>query len=382
MSSPTNSTESLLAKASELIDAGRYLEAEQVLREALQMEPEAVEGYFLLGLVLAKQEKWLVSRESLERVITLDPQHGRAYTELAGIEFKLGNRTEATRNLRQAEKLSSDTEYVRTFLATLLYLENRKTEALYYWNKAGAPRVDQISYNTSATVAPELLQRLFPLNEGEVFRRKQMLDIRWKQERFRLGSPFSWQLTPRGIDIYELNIALASGSNVSSLKLVLLENAVSAPLYREVSIEYPMTLRSGKRIAGRFRWDEPRKRVQVSAWLPFVSSSSDGLGLGLDLRDEHWSDRLSGTEFLFEARKTLASYELLFEGRKSLALRGGYENQKLFLPEPSNLPEDSHFAILGTGWNQGVGLNASDDFQLQIAADLDGFFGYGAEGSR
>ena len=364
------------------MDAGRYLESEEILRTVLEIDSRSVEGHFLLGFALAKQEKWVAAREELERTLDLDPQHGGAYTELAGVEFKLGNRKAAIRSLKRAEKLESDLDYVRTFLATLLFLESKKTEALYYWNQVGAPRVDQISYRASKVVSAQLLQNLFQLNEGEILRREQLLDIRWRQERFRLGSPFNWQLTPRAKGNYDLEIALAPEAFLSSVELLLLENAVRAPLYKEVGIVYPFSLGSGRRFAGSFRWDEPRKRARFAGWLPFVSSSFDRLGLGFDWRDEDWRDALSETEFMFETSKFLASYEYLLDGRKSVGLRGGYEHQNLVLTEPSGLPEDPHFALLGTEWNQRIGLSPADDLQLQIAGALDGFFGYGFERSR
>lgn len=382
-SEPAPDTGPALVQARELVDAEHYLEAEKLLRKTLRLDPGLSECHFLLGFALAKQEKWRASREEFAQVLILDPDHGSAYTELAGVEYKLGNNREAIRNLQRAVTLDSDIEYVRNFLATLLYLENRRTEALYHWNKLEAPRVATITYRTESELEPELLLRLFPLNEGEVFRRQQVLDIRWKQERFRLGPPFSWQITPRTVGDWDLEVALASGSVLSSLELLLLENAMRAPLYREVSFGYPVTLRSGKRVAGSVRWDEPRKRAMVSAWLPFVSSSSDSLKLGFDLRDEQWRDRLSGSEFAFDNKRISVDYQYLFDGRRSLGLSGSYENQKLSHPELSATPpDDPHFAGLGTDWSQKVGLTASDDVQLGINTGLDGFFGYGLQGSR
>jgi len=370
------------AEAEELIELERYLEAEKVLRKGLQKNEGSAEGHYLLGFALAKQEKWVLARGELVRAVSLDFNHGRAYTELAGIEFKLGKREDAIRHLQRAAQLQSDIDYVLTFLATLLYLENRKTEALYYWNQVGGPRVDKISYSTAAEVTPELIQHLFPLNEGEVFRRRQVLDIRWKQDSFGLGAPFTWNVTPLPTDNYDLEIALAPGSILSSLELLLLENAVRAPLYREVSLEYPMSLRSGRRVGGSFRWDDPRKRIQAFARFPFLSSSSDSLDLALDIREEQWRDGLSGTDFLYETRKAVAGYEYLFDGRRSLELRGGYENQTLFLPESTELLDNADFLLLGTAWNQRIGLNASDDLRMDIGAGLDGLFGQGSEGSH
>jgi len=378
----TNLAEELLAEGRRFVDAKSYFEAEQILRKALRDEPGLIEARFLLGFALAKQEKWVGAKEALEEVLKCDPHHARAYTELAGVEFRLGNREEAIRNLKRAEKLNPDTEYVHNFLATLFFLEDRKTEALYHWNKVGKPRVDKIAYHASNTIRPDLLRELFTLNEGEIFHRSQLLQIRWKQHRFRLGSPFGWQVTPRAGGNYDLDVILPSGPYQSSPKLLLLKNAIRAPLYREVAVQYPLSLRSGRTIFGSFRWDEPRRRVQVSAGVPFVTSSADRLTLDFDWRDERWKHRFSGNEFPLETRTLLAGYESIFEGRKSLLLRGGYKYQSELFPPSSNLPGDSHFAIIGTRWEQVFSLNASDDLQLHLHANIDGFFGHGSEGSR
>ncbi len=373
---------SLLIQGRELIEEEQFSEAERILRDALQLNPENAEGHFLLGFALAKRENLLASRKEFEKALLLRPTYTQALAELAGVEFRLGNNPKAVKNLRRALALDADGEYARRFLAALLYLDDKKMEALHYWNTIGEPCIGAIEYRTSHSVDAQLLNHLFNLNENEIFRREQVLDIRWKQNRFHLGPSFRWQLTPQSQGDWDLEVSIPPNHTLSSTYLVLLQNAVRAPLYREIAIEHPMALRSGKRLKSSFRWDEPRKRFRGSAWFPFLTSSSDGLSLVVDLRDEEWVENISGIPFSLEKQQLLAEYKHLFTGRKSLSLNGGYEHQRLsFSNAHPNLNSDPHHWRFGFEWNQLVGLTVGDAFRLNWGARLDTFKGFGGKGS-
>jgi hypothetical protein len=379
----TQQTVSLLAVGQELIEKEEFPRAEQVLREALQLDPENAEGHFLLGFALAKQGKLPASREEFKKTLLLQPNHFRARTELAGVEFKLGNNAEAVRNLRKALALNSDDEYAKRFLATLLYLDGKKTEALHYWNMLGEPRIGVIEYRASPSVRAQLLDRLFGLNEKEIFRREQVLDMRWKQHRFDLGPYFHWQLTPRSQGEWGLEIAVPANQALSSTKLFLLQTAIRAPLYKEIAVEYPMELRSGRQLSSAFRWDGPRKRIRASARFPFPTSSLDAMGFAFDLRDEDWVESYSATQFLLKSQQVSTQYERLFTGRKSLSFHGGYEHQQLSFDDARQHPaNDPHYMRIGLEWNQLVGLTVADTMQLKWGARLDTYTGFGGKESR
>jgi hypothetical protein len=233
------------------------------------------------------------------------------------------------------------------------------------------------------SVNARLLNRLFGLNEQEIFRGEQVLDIRWKQHRFDLGPSFQWLLTPHSQDDWDLELSVPTSQVISPVRLFLLQAAVRAPLNQEIAFEYPVELRSGRGLSAAFRWDEPRKRFRAGARLPFVTSSADAVKFTLDLRDEEWIERLSGTSFQLETQQVSAVYERLFTGRKSLSFHGGYEHQRLdFDDERRNPDDDPHYLKIGIEWNQLVGLTLGDSLRLRWGARLETLRGFGGKKTR
>lgn len=85
------------------------------------------------------QEKWIPARDQFERTISLQPGYAPAFVELAGVQYVLGSNDKAIGLLGRALKLDPDNSYANEFLANLLYLEDRKIEALEFWNKIDNP---------------------------------------------------------------------------------------------------------------------------------------------------------------------------------------------------------------------------------------------------
>jgi hypothetical protein len=227
-----------------------------------------------------------------------------------------------------------------------------------------------------------LLQRLFSFNEGEVLRKEQIFDTRWKQERLGLGPPFGLELTPDSKAAWDLKVTVPPRSTLSFTKEFLLRNFLRAPLYRELAAVYPVELGSGRQVSASLRWDSAKKRAKASAWFPFVAAPSDGLRVGLDLREEDWAHTSSGTRFIQQTEGVFANYEYVFTGRKSLSVGTGYEHQFLrFVGEEPNFSYSPHLIRLGIEWNQLVSLNNADTLQLALKSRYDTFAGPGQENS-
>jgi len=369
----------VLAEAQYLLGEKDFTEAEILLRGAVQRNPDNPEAAFLLGFVLAKQQNWIQAREQFEKAISLEPEHLSAHLELAGVEFQSSRHQEAIRYLREALRLDPSNDYALRFIATLLNLEGSEIEALHYWNQVGEPRVNQIAFRTAREVEAGLLQRLFSFNEGEVLRKEQILDTRWKQESLRLGPPFHLELTPDSETAWDLEVSIPPRSTVSFAKGFLLTNSLRAPLYREVEVAYPAELGSGRQVSASLRWDSDMKRAKASAWFPFVATAVDGLQVGFDLREENWVHTASGTRFIQQTEGFLADYEYVFTGRKSLSIGTGYEHQFLRFVGDPDFPYSPHLIRIGIEWNQLFGLNDADTVQLALKSRYDTFAGPGQE---
>ena len=366
-------TDELLSRGRTELEAERYQAAESLFRQVLEQEASNSEASFLLGMALAKQERWADAERELERAVRLRPGYAAAHAELAGVYFKRDRRDKARASLRTALKLDPENSYARSFLAILSYLQDRRLEALHHWNLLGEPQIAQIEVAASENTAPKLVESLFRFNEGEVLDRGQILQAYWVQSRFRLGPRFGWQLDPQPGGSWNLRVDVPPGSDSFSNKTgFLVENSSRAVFNREIGLG----LRDGRgrRLAGGVRWDTPRRRAGASAWFPFLSSSSDLLRLGFDARDENWSHTASDTEYDYRTEKVFGAYEWLLSERRSLAFHGGYQRQEYrFGGEESGLPQSPHLLAVGLEWNQHWGLDAGENARLSWMARFDAF---------
>ena len=368
-------SEDLLTQARAKIESKDHAAAEKLVREVLLRQPVHADASFLLGVVLARQEKWEAAGQALERAIDLSPRFAPAHLELAGVRYRQGANHEAMRLLRQTISMDPGNSYARYFLATLAYLDDRRLEALYHWNVVGEPRINEISYVTPRQANPELIGKLFRLNEGEVLRREEFMDVRWVQERLRLGSDFHWLLQPSSNDRWDLEISLFPSHSLPSKKMLLLQNVPRVAFNQEVFAEYRND--KGRGLGGGLRWNSSRKLGMATASFPFLFSASDVLRLGGAVRDEAWHDTESGTDFALETGTLSGSYEQSFRGRKSLSLHAAYQHQDFLFANGALRSRDPHVFALGLEWNQLVAINPQDSRQLHWTARLDriGLFG-------
>ena len=359
----------LLIQAKAELEASHYARAETLLRELLGHQPAHVEASFLLGVSLAKQEKWVAAGQALEHAIDLNPRLAPAHLELAGVRHRQGANQEAMRLLRRTISLDRGNHYARYFLATLSYLEDRRLEALYHWNAVGEPRIHEISYLTPSQTKLRLIGQLFHLNEGEVLRREQLMDIRWVQERLRLRTDFDWLLQPVSKDQWDLEISMSQQSSSPSKKTFWLAKAPGIAFNQEVFAEFQND--RGQSFGGGVRWDRHRKQAIATSSFPFLFSASDVLRLGGDVRDEAWRHTESGTDFTLQTASLSGSYEHSFRGRRSLSFHAGYRHQDSRFDQGTFPSQSPHVVTLGLEWNQRIDLNPQDSRQLHWATRLD-----------
>lgn len=99
-------TDSLLAKATRLGDAGQLHEALQLCTEYLQQVPNSVEGYFLLGVLHDALGHIEVAARTFRKVLYLDPGHQEALLCLALKQEALGDNSGAALLRARAQRQS------------------------------------------------------------------------------------------------------------------------------------------------------------------------------------------------------------------------------------------------------------------------------------
>ncbi len=108
---------------------GRFDVMERELRRVIEIAPNHQHAYNALGYSLAERNVRLTeARTLIKKAIEIRPGDPFITDSLGWVEYRLGNREEATRLLRQAYKSRPDVE-VATHLAEVLWVSGQRDEA-------------------------------------------------------------------------------------------------------------------------------------------------------------------------------------------------------------------------------------------------------------
>ena len=111
---------------------------ETLLRRVIELKPDHAHAYNALGYSLADRNLRLTEAKSLiERALQLTPGDPFITDSLGWVEFRLGNREEALRLLRQAYQARPDAE-IAAHLGEVLWASGQKDEARRIWAEAGS----------------------------------------------------------------------------------------------------------------------------------------------------------------------------------------------------------------------------------------------------
>ncbi len=107
-------------EAVRLIEAGRYSEAEQKLRQAVEKEPGFWEAWQNLSVLVRKMGRVDEEGTLLQKVISIDPKNARAWTSLGFFHANQGKYAEAEKEYRKAIELDPQYDVVWFNLGGLL----------------------------------------------------------------------------------------------------------------------------------------------------------------------------------------------------------------------------------------------------------------------
>ena len=111
-------------------------EMERLLRRVIALKPDHAHAYNALGYSLADRGVRLPeARELIKRALELSPGDPFITDSLGWVEFRLGNREEAARLLRQAYASRPDTE-IAAHLGEVLWASGQRDEARKVWQEA------------------------------------------------------------------------------------------------------------------------------------------------------------------------------------------------------------------------------------------------------
>ena len=114
----------------------RLPEMERLLRRVISLKPDHPHAHNALGYSLADRGVRLPeARDLIKRALELSPGDPFITDSLGWVEFRLGNREEALRLLRQAHGARPDTE-IAAHLGEVLWAMDQRDEARKVWQEA------------------------------------------------------------------------------------------------------------------------------------------------------------------------------------------------------------------------------------------------------
>lgn len=123
-------TQSKKKKALELAQAGRFIEAKEILARLCQIDQMDAENWFMLGVVNGKLENAPESVTSFQQAVALRPSHGLAHYNLGIALQGIGRQAEAVDALRAAVQHAPQQMQIYGRLGHLLITLGRLEEAL------------------------------------------------------------------------------------------------------------------------------------------------------------------------------------------------------------------------------------------------------------
>jgi len=104
---------------------GEYAKAGELLKKAIELNPQNDEAYIGLGRCYREQDKFFQAEESFKKAIELSPQNYGVYTGLARIYLFQGKHCQAEDLLKKAIELNPQNDKAYTGLGRI-YFEQRK----------------------------------------------------------------------------------------------------------------------------------------------------------------------------------------------------------------------------------------------------------------
>jgi len=195
-----DSADAALARAREMLAAGRLYPAEQAARDAVALAPDRADAHRLLGQILIRRQRPELAVPELERAAALAPNAPGLTRELALAQFDAGDCTAARGALRKA--LARDPE------DALLHLRLGQCELERDRPDLAVPELEQAARHPEFR---EVAQAQLAVARERVSHAEAVRDARRApgplgEERTRSDTDRPWQLSAGAGAFYESNV--------------------------------------------------------------------------------------------------------------------------------------------------------------------------------
>ncbi|MDE3110612.1 MAG: hypothetical protein KGL02_11805, partial [Acidobacteriota bacterium] len=298
--SPPPTDANNIAQIKSLYDSRRYDAVVDAVPESPN-EPADLELY--RGLALAQLQRWDEAKSAFQTGLVLHPRDARLMVELAGVLYRQKNFAQAKHFLRHALSIEPGDAYSNDFLGSIYFLEGNLEAALQYWNRAGKPRLADLSYVPEPAIDPLILDRAFSFARGEVWTRGQYLSTEARLGALDLFPLMQFDLQPQ-VPAPSAGAGSKDKTSDGSFNLVFRAQQ-RAPWTRNYLVGAFTFLRglpfesvypefydldgAGLNSRSMLRWDDQKRRLTTELAAPLFDNPALRYRLYFDARDENWN---------------------------------------------------------------------------------------------
>ena len=275
-----------LSEIRKLYEEGNWDAVVRAVAEA----PEAPPDFMLYrGLALAHLQRWEEARAAFEAGRARAPGDPRFPAELAGIAYREKQFSKAKRNLRRALALSQNDDYANNFLASIYFQAGNLEAALKYWNRAGKPKLQDLTFEPPLKLRPLVVDRAFSYARGAEWQREQYLTTQARLWALDLYPGMFFELRPHDDGSFDLGFHAVERNGWGATKWEGLLSLLRDSPYQAVDPEFYNLGRSGLNWVSTYRWDDEKWRVFTEVSAPVFQNPATRFRLYFDGRNENWN---------------------------------------------------------------------------------------------
>lgn len=269
-----------------LYDAHRWREVVRIVPES-SAEPADLELY--RGLALAQLWRYPEAERAFLAGHAGHPKDARFLTEMAGIAYRDKRFSTAKNELRHALAIDPKDDYSNNFLASIYFLEGNLEAALKYWNRAGKPKLADLTYDPNPRLDPLILDRAFLFSPGRVWGRNQFLTTRAELESLQLFPRMFFDLEAQPDGSFKLLWHNSERSGWRGWNVPNVASMLRGLPYQSVYPEFYNLNHKGLNWLSFVRWDDEKRRLSSEIMAPLPQGPQRRFRIYFDGRNENWN---------------------------------------------------------------------------------------------
>lgn len=274
------------AEVKKLYDASRWNAVVQAVPESPN---ESAEVTLYRGLALAQLQRWDEAKKTFEAGLVRHPRNPDLLENLAGVDYHQKDYASAKHFLRRALAIDPRDTYANNFLASIYFLQANLEAALKYWNRAGKPRLDNLTYSPIPDLNSLILDRAFDFSPGRVWTRAQYLTTQARLQALDNFPFMQFGLQPQPNGSFDLMFRAPERSHWTHNYLVTIATMLRGLPFETVYPDFYNINDSSINSLSLLRWNDQRRRLSTEIAAPLFANPALRYRLYFDARDENWN---------------------------------------------------------------------------------------------